>query len=244
MTREEWTEIWEREYLDVPLVDWLCSFDVDMEVIDEAGLAQWDTLRDLQDADALDVYQAALAGGKADLGTIKALEGTIQRVRFMPIVAEAALAGDWEEFSSRVHMIKETMADAFYYFYEDMPAEYRRDFVVGCYDSHGDSLDLCRQALVELPCRGLEELPEEYRDQDQITVYRAGEEPLDQAAGRISWTLDLDRARWFRDEYIWKHAKHLYQAHIRPCDVIAYSNDREESEVMQYQSVYDVEEID
>ena len=244
MTREEWTEIWEREYLDVPLEDWLMGYGINWDTVNSDALAEWDTLRDLLDVNALDFYQAAMVDGKTDLATVKALEDTIQRVKFLPKVAEAALDGDWEEFSSRVHMVKETMADAFYYFYEDMPAEYRRDFVVGCYANHGDSLDLCRQALIELPCRGLEELPEEYRDQDQITVYRAGEEPLYQAAGRISWTLDLDRARWFRDEYIWKHAKHLYQAHIRPCDVIAYSNDREESEVMQYQSVYDVEEID
>lgn len=244
MTREEWTEIWEREYLDVPLEDWLMGYGINWDTVNWDALAEWDTLRDLLDVDALDFYQAAMVDGKSDLATIKALENTIQRVRFLPKVAECALTGDWEEFTTGVHMIKETMLEAFLYFYEDMPAEYRRDFVVGCYDSHGDSLDLCRQALIELPCRGLEELPEEYRDQDQITVYRAGEEPLDQAADRISWTLDLDKARWFRDEYIWKHAKHLYQAHIRPCDVIAYSNDREESEVMQYQSVYDVEEID
>ena len=42
-------------------------------------------------------------------------------------------------------------------------------------------------------------IPVEMIGLPEIEVYRAGVEPLDKAAYRISWTTSLDVARWFYD---------------------------------------------
>ena len=42
-------------------------------------------------------------------------------------------------------------------------------------------------------------------------------------------------------EYKNRHANYLYKAKIRPADVIAYTDDRKEFEVIQFNSVYDIE---
>ena len=41
-----------------------------------------------------------------------------------------------------------------------------------------------------------------------------------------------------------RHANYLYQANLATKDVIAYTNDREEFEVIQFGSVYDIEVLD
>ena len=166
-----------------------------------------------------------------------------QKITFLPEIAECALNGEWEEFSSKVQAFSEVMPEAFTYFYDDMPEEYRRDFVIGCYQHHGDSVEECREAVAELRNNGRDELPEEYRDVEELTVYRAGEEPIDEAQDFFSWTLDKQVACFFKDRFPWE-SRHLYRAKIRPADVIAYTDEREEREVIQYWSVYDVEEIE
>ena len=167
-----------------------------------------------------------------------------QKMRFLPVIAELALSGEWESFSKQAQAVYEAMPEAFAYFYGDMPEEFRRDFVIGCYMHHGDSVKECREAVIGLPRDGRGDLPEEYRDMEELTVYRAGEEPIDEAAGRISWTLDESVARFFMYEYRARHANHLYRAHIRPSDVIAYTDDRSEREIIQHMGVYDVEEME
>lgn len=164
-----------------------------------------------------------------------------QKNAFLPIIKDLHDRGEWEQFSIQVQCVYEVMPEAFKDYYADMPAEYRRDFVVGCYSHHGDSLPECRKALRKLPKNGKNELPEEYRDKPFITVYRAGEEPIEKAKYRISWTLDPDTARFFFSKWRGRHAAAIYKAKIRPEDVTAYSNEREEYEVMQYGKVYDVE---
>lgn len=167
----------------------------------------------------------------------------VQKINQLPMIAEYALNGEWEDFSDTVQARYETMPEAFTYFYDDMPEEYRRDFVIGCYIHHGDSVEECREAVTCLRGSGRDDLPEEYRDLEELTVYRAGEEPIDEAEEYLSWTLDEKVARWFQCR-IPSQYRHLYRAHIRPSDVIAYTDDREEREVIQYMGVYDVEEIE
>ena len=59
---------------------------------------------------------------------------------------------------------------------------------------------------------GAPELPADLRDKEQITVYRAGEEPRGKAAYRLSWTTDRKIAEFFLNEYVHRHANFLYQA--------------------------------
>ena len=128
--------------------------------------------------------------------------------------------------------------------YDEMPDEYRRDFIVGCYVHHGDSVPAVRKAVRQLPKNGINELPEGVRCAEYITVYRAGEEELSKTQYRISWTTSKDTALFFMNDYIGSHATYLYEAKIRPCDVIAYTDDRNEHEVMQYRKVFDVRLIE
>lgn len=170
------------------------------------------------------------------------LEG---KTRAFPLLQESYDAGDWEEFQSVVMINYEVMPEAFAFYYDDMPEQFRRDFVVSCYDHHGDSLPACRKALRALPKNGINELPKAYRNKEFITVYRAGEEDPDKAKYRISWTLDKKVALFFMQDYFGSRyrTQYLYRAKIRPCDVIAYNNDRKEKEVLQYRKVFDVEII-
>lgn len=167
-----------------------------------------------------------------------------QAMKTFPIIANLAKAGRWKEFSGRVQAVYEVMPQAFDVFYADMPEEYRRDFVIGCYVNHGDALEQCREALKELPKRGLEELPKEYASKPEIIIYRAGSEAQEEAGNFLSWTIDRKTADFFLNTYIGKHATRLYKAKIKPADVIAYTNERNEKEVLQYRSVYDVETIE
>lgn len=167
-----------------------------------------------------------------------------QRNHFLPIIQQLAKEGKWQEFCDRVIAVYEVMPDAFNLYYEDIPKELRRDFVLTCYSDHGDSIPACRKAVRGLERNGINELPTEYANQDYITVYRAGEEPIEKANYRLSWTLSEDVARFFYDTYKHRHANAIYKAKIRPCDVIAYMNDRDEQEVLQYRKVYDIEVVE
>lgn len=164
-----------------------------------------------------------------------------QKLTFLPEVADLAINDDWEGFSSRVQQIYETMPEAFELFYYYMPEQYRRDFVVGCYDNHGDAVKACRDALKELPKGGADVLPDDLRGRDVITVYRAGLEGIDDAPFSLSWTTARPVANFFYNRH---NGGHVYKASLRTCDVIAYDDDRNEREALQYGDVYDVEEIE
>ena len=233
MNREEW-ELAYKRILEFPVAPYLKEYGFSDE---ELSIIPAQTLGELAEVNIHDLYD------KMDFFNHHQLLYTAQKIKLLPTIAECALTGEWEDFSIKVQVMYETMPEAFYYFYEDMPEEYRHDFVVSCYQSHGDSLEDCREALRELPPNGLEELPEEYRNLAELTVYRAGEEPIDEAEGYFSWTLDESVARFFKDRFPFEK-RHLYRAHIKPSDVIAYTDDREEKEVIQYMSVYDVEEME
>lgn len=82
-------------------------------------------------------------------------------------------------------------------------------------------------------------------DLPEIEVYRAGEEPINKAAYRISWTTSLDVARWFYDRAPIRRqpGRHLYKGIIKPEKIIRYMDSRLEQEVMQYGSVRNIIEI-
>ena len=47
----------------------------------------------------------------------------------------------------------------------------------------------------------------------------------------------------FYKKYNHRHASYVYKGKIRTADIIAYTNERKEQEVMQYNSVFAVEDI-
>lgn len=161
------------------------------------------------------------------------------RKLWLPGLHKIYQTGDWVRFSEYVQGRYEIMQDAFKLYYGQMPEKYRRDFVVGCYMHHGDHYPCCRMALRRLPKNGINELPKRFAKKDVVEIWRAGNEEEELAKYRISWTTSYKVAN---DFYRSKH--YLYRGEIRPCDIIAYTNEREEHEVMQYNKVRNVELYD
>lgn len=164
-----------------------------------------------------------------------------QKTEFLPRLMEYRAAGDWQTFINIAIAVYEVMPEAFRYF-DEVPDDLKYDFAIQAYKSHGDSIPAVRRAVRVCRRYGAPELPADLRDKEQITVYRAGEEPPDKAKYRISWTTDLSVAKFFFAEYNKRHANYLYQAQIKTADIIAY-DDGEEREVMQYRKVFDIQDI-
>ena len=101
-----------------------------------------------------------------------------------------------------------------------------------------------RQARKYAPIE--ERIPAEMIGLPEIEIYRAGAEPLDKAAYRISWTTSLDVAKWFHDRAVARlqPQRHIYKGVIKPEKIIWYTDDRQEKEVMQYNSVKNVVELE
>ena len=89
-------------------------------------------------------------------------------------------------------------------------------------------------------------IPDELIALPEIEIYRAGTEPLNKAAYRISWTTSLDVAKWFYDRAVtfrWPQ-RHIYKGIIKPEKIICYSDGRKEKEVMQYNNVRNIVELE
>ena len=100
-----------------------------------------------------------------------------------------------------------------------------------------------RKAVLKCGKYGKPDLPEELKGQEFITVYRAGRGGADKAKYQLSWTTDKRVAFWFYRLYGGKHADHVWQAQIRPKDVIGYMTIRNESEVIQHGKVRNLVDI-
>lgn len=159
-----------------------------------------------------------------------------------PQLLELANAGKWKEFVEFALARYETLPDAFM-FYDKLPDNLKYYFCTEAYTHHGDSLPIVRKAVRSALKYGKPKLPKKLATADEITVYRAGEEPINLARYRISWTTDKKVALFFLNEYNGRHASHLYRGKIKPEKIICYTNDRKEKEIMQYNNVYDLEEI-
>ena len=192
-----------------------------------------DALRDIQE----------LNEGKIDFAEFRRRQYMRVKKENLPILYEAYKNKAWEEFV-RISLTRyEVMPEAFR-FYKEVPDSMKYDFAISAYIDHGDSIPAVRKAVRSARKYGAPSFPKDLEVLEVFTVYRAGEEPIDKAKYRISWTLNKETALFFLNKYGGRHASHLYRAKIRREDVIAYSNDREEEEIMQYRKVYDIEEIE
>lgn len=61
---------------------------------------------------------------------------------------------------------------------------------------------------------------------------------------KISWTLNLNIARFFKERCTETQKRVIYRGFISKADVLAYNNNREEQEIMQYKKVHDIEILD
>ena len=108
---------------------------------------------------------------------------------------------------------------------------------------YDEILDIVKNGKDFRPVDWNKEMPECVRNETTFTVYRAGSESIDEAAESMLWTLWRAVAEWFAEchEYYGQGTQHLYKATISADDVIAFTNGRQEFEIIQYQGVKDRE---
>lgn len=184
----------------------------------------------------------ALTGGTIDYHEYQQRAYARNHEFWLPVLMRHRQAGDWDEFIRCALDCPEVMADAFEFF-DEIPDPLKYDFAIEAYTHHGDSVPAVRKAVRRANRWGRPELPKELEAAREITVYRAGEEPMEKAKYRLSWTTDVRVARFFLDTYGGRHANHLYTGKIRPRHIIAYTDAREEKEIIQYGHVYDITSI-
>ena len=184
----------------------------------------------------------ALSAGKINLKKFQQNIYKRNQEAYTSTLMEYRRRGEWENFIDITLAVCEVMPIAFQY-YAEVPDNLKYNFAIDAYMQHGDSVPAVRKAVRGARRYGKPCLPPDMATLDEITVYRAGEEPIDKSKYRISWTTDKDVALFFLNDYIGRHASHLYRAKIKPEKVIAYTNDRNEKEIMQYNGVYDIEDI-
>lgn len=161
---------------------------------------------------------------------------------FTPRLMEYRQRGQWQDFIDLALSVFEVMPLAFS-LYDEVPDSMKYQFAIDAYIHHGDSIPAVRKAVRTAGKYGKATLPPEIESEQEITIYRAGEEPIEKAKYRISWTTDYDVADFFLNKYKGRHATHLYCGKIKTPDIIAYCDARNEKEIMQYGKVFDIEEI-
>ncbi len=166
----------------------------------------------------------------------------------MPTLQDAIIKADWDQVHSLIELNPCIMADGLELAYHHLPDEHKFSLPTDCYTHNGDSMPTVRkyvrQARKYAPIE--KRIPAEIIALPEIQVYRAGEEPISKAQYGISWTTSLDVARWFYDRAQDLHwpKRHLYKGTIKPEKIICYTNDRQEQEVMQYNNVKNIVEIE
>lgn len=128
--------------------------------------------------------------------------------------------------------------DIVFRYFDMVPDKLKYNFAINAYVQHGDSVPAVRRAVRSLRKY---KLPDNLKHQDVITIYRAGEEEPAKARFRLSWTTDKNVADFFAHSYQHAHARYIYKAKIKKDDIIAYTNNRLEHEVIQYNKIYDLE---
>lgn len=184
----------------------------------------------------------ALNNGLIDFAEFQKRVYMRQKNRFLTELLEYRAAGEWEKFINTALCVYEVMPEAFM-FYNEVPDNLKYDFAIEAYQNHGDSIPAVRKAVRGAAKYGKAKLPAELQKQEAITVYRAGEEDITKCEYRLSWTTDFDVALFFLNTYRGRHASFLYTAQIKPADIIAYTDDRKEKEVIQYRKVFNIKDI-
>ncbi len=161
---------------------------------------------------------------------------------------EAVEYEDWDEVFSLIELNPHIMAEGLELVYRRLPDEYKYMIPTSCYTHNGDHMPIVRkyvrQARKYAPIE--KRIPAEMITLPEIQVYRAGAETIDKARYSISWTTSLDVAKWFYDRAVARRQpqRHIYKGVIKPEKIICYTNGRQEQEVMQYNNVRNIVEID
>lgn len=175
-------------------------------------------------------------------------EAADRYIRAMLQLDKAIKNSDWEKVESLITLNPEIMEDGLKRAYPFLPDEYKYSIPTDCQRHHGDCMPgirkYVRQARKYAPIE--KRISAEMIALPEIEIYRAGTEPLDKAVYRISWTTSLDIAKWFYDRAVtfrWPQ-RYIYKGIIKPEKIICYSDDRKEKEVMQYNNVRKIVELE
>ena len=161
---------------------------------------------------------------------------------------EAIEHEDWEKVSGLIELNPNIMAEGLELVYHRLPDKYKHSIPVQCYTHNGDHMPTVRkyvrQARKYVPVE--DRIPAGMMGLPEVEVYRAGAESLDKAAYRISWTTSLNVAKWFYDRAVARARpqRHIYKGVIKPEKIIWYTDGRQEKEVMQYNSVRNIVELE
>lgn len=154
---------------------------------------------------------------------------------------------DWEKVSSLISLNPDFMEYGLETVYDALPDEYKYSIPTDCYTHNGNHMPFVRECVKQaISYASIEKrIPAEMIALPEITVYRAGGEPLEKAAHSISWSTSLKVAQWFYDRAGFLNQPcHLYKGIIVPEKIICYTDERQEKEVMQYGSVTNIVEIE
>lgn len=159
-------------------------------------------------------------------------------------------SGDYQYIGLVGNGEKPNSVDFLQYFYEALPIYDRYWATLDVYVSNGYNFpkNLIFDLMKIRPTDYLRELPLENFDNDEITIYRASTTYIHDEFGKtdlldeLSWTTSIDVASWFFERYERSGCNaYLYQGKIKKQDIIAYSNSRNEFEVIQFRGVNDIE---
>lgn len=162
---------------------------------------------------------------------------------------ESMLHGEWDSISKYICGYADTGAVVLQIGKYVIPKSVQYEIAIELYTHEGDMYseitDVVKNGKEYRPDDWNKEMPECVRTETTFTVYRAGKESINEAAESMSWTLWRDIAEWFaeRHEHYGQETQHLYKATISADDVIAFTNERQEFEIIQYQGVRDIKEI-
>lgn len=153
---------------------------------------------------------------------------------------------DWFRLSVNISFYSKWLPLAFASYYEFIPDEHRYRFLMDLYAHGGDRVPAIRKEVRTASKYGSPVLPEELDGIDTITVYRAGDEDINKAKYRLSWTFDREKAEWFMIYSGLRKASgmHLYKGEIKREKIIGYVDSREEKEIIQYRNVRNIQEIE
>lgn len=160
------------------------------------------------------------------------------------VLSEGFQTGDWSGI-----MLLDNTGDALFALnvaHDSIPPEQLYEITLDVYTNSRIPFTGCKKRIIELrkvrPADYLKELPEELEQVDPLTVYRATPSSIDQKIGtELSWTTNKDVAVWFYQRLLGD--KHLYKATIFKDKIIAYTNCRNEFEVLQHRGVKNIEEV-
>lgn len=161
---------------------------------------------------------------------------------------EAVDDEDWDEVFSLITLNPNIMAEGLELIYRHLPDEYKYMIPTSCYTHNGDHMPIVRkyvrQARKYAPIE--KRIPAEMIVLPEIQVYRAGAESIKKAQYGISGTTSLDVAKWFCDRAVARRQprRHIYKGVIKPEKIICYTDSRQEKEVMQYNNVRNIVELE